>query len=329
MSLNSNKISAINFNIIEKNINQIDVSPDQFRFTTNSSAFSIHSDLKMILDQSNQASKIICCENLFESNAHQHELSPTHPPTPRRYTKGFLNQIKLDRAEFIQNNPPKVFKQNFDCMNGKYWDPEKYFDKFGTTYQYQRSPKHQQHFKTAQSFNNKRRWNHSVKNKHQNSNQKTINNTNSDPDTFLLNLIKGNNEKKQTIGKNILHEIFKIPMLTVQEIESEQISTKTCDFISVQELESTQLGKESNIIDLDKSLKLKQLLNINKINFSKECNSNLEPFEISISLDKQLDKHEYFMSLNKNITPAKNAVEEHKAESNSDDILKWFNVAKF
>lgn len=45
-----------------------------------------------------------------------------------KYTKEFLLQIRDQRASFIDQIHPEIFKAYCYCMNGKYWDPEKYFD---------------------------------------------------------------------------------------------------------------------------------------------------------------------------------------------------------
>ena len=45
-----------------------------------------------------------------------------------KYNKEFLMQIREQRAAFIDQIHPDIFKAYCYCMNGKYWDPEKYFD---------------------------------------------------------------------------------------------------------------------------------------------------------------------------------------------------------
>jgi len=45
-----------------------------------------------------------------------------------KYSKEFLTQIREQRASFIDQIQPEVFKAYCYCMSGKYWDPEKYFD---------------------------------------------------------------------------------------------------------------------------------------------------------------------------------------------------------
>lgn len=45
-----------------------------------------------------------------------------------KYNKEFLMQIREQRASFIDQILPDIFKAYCYCMNGKYWDPEKYFD---------------------------------------------------------------------------------------------------------------------------------------------------------------------------------------------------------
>jgi len=45
-----------------------------------------------------------------------------------RYEKEFLLEIRNQRAQFISQIYPELFKAYCYCSNGKYWDPEKYFD---------------------------------------------------------------------------------------------------------------------------------------------------------------------------------------------------------
>lgn len=66
-----------------------------------------------------------------------------------RYTKEFLNQINEQRAEFIDQIYPDIFKAYCYCMNGKYWDPEKYFDIIQFPGEYDKIPN-----KNNRSYNN-------------------------------------------------------------------------------------------------------------------------------------------------------------------------------
>jgi hypothetical protein len=45
-----------------------------------------------------------------------------------RYTREVLHQIRNERAELINKIMPDIFKAYCYCVNGKLWDPEKYFD---------------------------------------------------------------------------------------------------------------------------------------------------------------------------------------------------------
>lgn len=45
-----------------------------------------------------------------------------------KYSREFLMDIRDQRSKFIDQIQPEVFKAYCYCMNGKYWDPEKYFD---------------------------------------------------------------------------------------------------------------------------------------------------------------------------------------------------------
>lgn len=45
-----------------------------------------------------------------------------------KYSREFLMEIKDQRSKFIDQIQPEIFKAYCYCMNGKYWDPETYFD---------------------------------------------------------------------------------------------------------------------------------------------------------------------------------------------------------
>jgi len=72
-----------------------------------------------------------------QSKKHQLEKSVTDEPSliqlakqngRYKYNKEFLMEIKDKRASFIDQIQPEIFKAYCYCINGKYWDPEKYFD---------------------------------------------------------------------------------------------------------------------------------------------------------------------------------------------------------
>lgn len=44
------------------------------------------------------------------------------------FNKDFLEKVRKERANFISQIYPDIFKAYCYCMNGKYWNPEKYFD---------------------------------------------------------------------------------------------------------------------------------------------------------------------------------------------------------
>ena len=45
-----------------------------------------------------------------------------------KYSREFILEINEQRSKFIDQIQPEIFKAYCYCMNGKYWDPEKYFD---------------------------------------------------------------------------------------------------------------------------------------------------------------------------------------------------------
>lgn len=44
------------------------------------------------------------------------------------YSKEFLQKVRNERSKFIEQIYPDIFKAYCYCMNGRYWNPEKYFD---------------------------------------------------------------------------------------------------------------------------------------------------------------------------------------------------------
>lgn len=134
------------------------------QFTSNASTSSIHNDLKLILEankpetkeqvknkeapkpqreksnrsKANKSEQIENGENVMklvsmmkqmaESKGKPGQMVLGDESGKYRYNKEFLQQIRSDRAAFIQNINPEIFKAYCYCMSGRYWDPEKYFD---------------------------------------------------------------------------------------------------------------------------------------------------------------------------------------------------------
>lgn len=73
-----------------------------------------------------------------------------------KYSKEFLTQIRDQRAGFIDEIYPDIFKAYCYCMNGKYWDPEKYFDIIQFPGEYDRIPSNRNSYNNrSASYNNK------------------------------------------------------------------------------------------------------------------------------------------------------------------------------
>lgn len=72
--------------------------------------------------------------NLFNKQQQQQQqdsnnnLETSSTKRNYRYSKEFLTKIREERAAFIDEIYPDIFKAYCYCMNGKYWCPEKYFD---------------------------------------------------------------------------------------------------------------------------------------------------------------------------------------------------------
>lgn len=104
---------------------------------------------------------------IMSDNKGKPHLDGEDKPGRYRYTKEFLTQVKVERAEFIDNIYPDIFKAYCYCMNGKYWDPEKYFDIIQYSGEYERiahQPNlHHQSTSTFKNFNNNKLNNNSQK----------------------------------------------------------------------------------------------------------------------------------------------------------------------
>lgn len=135
------------------------------QFTSNASTSSIHNDLKLILEsnkkahikseqkvkevakpqrekhnrlKANKIDQVENFDNMMKLVNMMKQMSESKDKPgfgvlgdqsgKYRYTKEFLQQIRNDRASFIENINPEIFKAYCYCMSGKYWDPEKYFD---------------------------------------------------------------------------------------------------------------------------------------------------------------------------------------------------------
>jgi len=70
-----------------------------------------------------------------------------------KYKKEFLMQIREKRAAFIDQIHPDIFKAYCYCMNGKYWDPEKYFDIISFPGDYDRIPSGRNNYNRSSSYN--------------------------------------------------------------------------------------------------------------------------------------------------------------------------------
>jgi hypothetical protein len=62
------------------------------------------------------------------STANSTTTATAKRPTTTRYTKEFLEKVRKERSKFIDKICPDIFRAYCYCMNGKYWNPEKYFD---------------------------------------------------------------------------------------------------------------------------------------------------------------------------------------------------------
>jgi len=141
MKLNFNLASAAASSapapvVVQDNLKLINQATNQTlnqRFTSNASTSSIHNDLKKILEESKGNKKIIQQtikpQKVDLVKLAKEVTSSYNKNRPVRYSKDVLLQIRDDRVVFIEEIcKPDVFKAYCYCTNGKYWDPEKYFD---------------------------------------------------------------------------------------------------------------------------------------------------------------------------------------------------------
>lgn len=320
MSLNSDQFSAKkcsnlfvssdlknNKSNLNQNLNQNDYADrcdrfDHSRFTTNKSTSSIHSDLNMILEQSKSDSletSISEEENSFEYNAHE----------PLRYSKECLLKIREERAEFIRNNPPEIFKTHSNCFNGKYWDPVKYFNNQQRSSSSVFENKKQKRFKKNPSVSNKPLIS---TNPHETKNE---------ADKMLLGLLKKNSEDTpkpvRNEGINILEMLQKKP---TNNNSSNNILNKLLNqssnsttpppakyppgALTVQEIESGQFSKNSRPQTPGQNFypKVMTLEQLESIQLNNSINSTTPGMSANTSNNSQTDQLKKILKINANKT---------------------------
>lgn len=70
-----------------------------------------------------------------------------------KYNREFLLQIREQRSNFIDQIYPDIFKAYCYCMNGKYWDPEKYFDIVSFPGEFDRITSNRLNYNRSASYN--------------------------------------------------------------------------------------------------------------------------------------------------------------------------------
>lgn len=127
--------------------------------------------------------------------------------TTYRYTKDFLQKIREERAKFIEQIYPDIFKAYCYCMNGKYWNPEKYFD----VVQYQfpgdfdkikKNTKKQMMIKKPTMGHNSQIYNMNNNNRRQNNTMKYRAASTSGSSNTTLNMTKKSNSSYNIISNS-------------------------------------------------------------------------------------------------------------------------------
>jgi hypothetical protein len=115
--------------------------------------------------------------------------------TKYRYSKDFLNQIRDERAGFIETIYPDIFKAYCYCMNGNHWDPEKYFDIVQYPGEYEKIE--QNNYKSNKTSNNYYKSNNNSNNNN-NQQQQMRNNK------YHVNNMKPHTNNKQSVNDMLL-----------------------------------------------------------------------------------------------------------------------------
>jgi hypothetical protein len=107
--------------------NKLTTSP--ISVTTTPQTAGQTSDLIKMMMTMIEANKLATTTTTSQQQPQPPNESPKSPNSIQvRYNSQILLQIRHERADFIDKLVPEIFKDYGYCMNGKSWDPEKYFD---------------------------------------------------------------------------------------------------------------------------------------------------------------------------------------------------------
>jgi len=131
-SKNNTSNTSFNSSMAETTSNSMTVETGNLSPTSKTNNLNLIK-MMMLMDENNNSKK----DGKITLNKHmEHERNIEQPSIidlvkqngRYKYTREFLMQIREQRSSFIDQIHPEIFKAYCYCMNGKYWDPEKYFD---------------------------------------------------------------------------------------------------------------------------------------------------------------------------------------------------------
>lgn len=183
-----------------------------------------------------------------------------------KYSKEFLNQINEQRSEFIDQIYPDIFKAYCYCMNGKYWDPEKYFDIIQFPGEFEKIPNRNNNTSRNYNSNNNNNNNSYNNNSYSKNNSMNGNQQNSYPNR------KRNNSTSNSKYDNYQKPKYHTDLLTTP---STSVLSSTNNIESPQPL---QVPKNSPKIQHEHSQNLKNSLNLSHTNNSQKANKEKKKF---------------------------------------------------
>jgi len=147
-----------------------------------------------------------------------------------RYNKEFLVQIKEQRAAFIDQIYPDIFKAYCYCMNGKFWDPEKYFDIVQFPGEFDRIPSNR--YNNSNNSYNRIQPSHSATSTYNNRNANFNNRKKNTPNSTFNTSTNSNNyfykSAKSQLGQTPTSSL-NIPDDSPQPLQVPKNSPKTTD----------------------------------------------------------------------------------------------------
>lgn len=137
---NTSKGDISNSSINNSTVEQINADTSNLSPTSKSNSLNLIKMMMLMVDkdQTKKANKSFKKKN--EVNKEPSLIDLVKQDGRYKYNKEFLMQIREQRASFIDQILPDIFKAYCYCMNGKYWDPEKYFDIVQFPGEYDRIP---------------------------------------------------------------------------------------------------------------------------------------------------------------------------------------------